>query len=206
MKKCRDLYSLPASSPEKVNFFHTDHISNVLGSAKRLLIETQDDLSSEGVKQNLPQYLKILEICHYSLYNRKKSIKREIPEILINIICKGRDLLEMRVKRSVYYLSQVCFSQLLEQENLVKKCVDIPKFAKWISTSLDSKPDNCIELLPTFKILQSAFQSVTVTEIILRHNYGIIKDLIKITKTSKMENDVLLMNVKVSFYSLYLGF
>lgn len=172
----------------------------MLDSVKRLLIETQDSLSAEGVKDQLPKYLQILGICNLSHYNKKESIKLEIPEILINIFCKGKDVVDLSTTKSPYYLSQTCFAQLLEVENLVTKSIDIPKFAKWISCSLDTKPSKSIELTPTFKILESAFQSITVTEIVLKHNYGLVKDLIKMTKVSKLDTDVLLLNIKVVFF------
>lgn len=127
----------------------------------------------------------------------------EIPDILINIFSKGKNVLDMATKKSPYYLSQICFGQLLEQQNLVKRSIDVPKFAKWLSCCLDTKPSKSIELEPTFVILEYAFQSITVTEIILKHNYSLVKELIRMTKVSKLDSDVLYANMRVNFFFLF---
>lgn len=202
VQTCHKIEKMQANSPQRINFYSTKHVSNVLDSVKRLLIETQDDLASDGVKQQLPRYLQILEICHFSTSTLRESIKIDIPEILINIISNGKSIMNQSSDSSPYQLSQRCFAQCLKQQNLVIRSIDIPKFAKWISTCLENKSTTAGELQPTFEILESAFQSVAVSEIILKHNYGLVKDLIKVTKISKFDLEVLLLNIKVSHGTL----
>lgn len=203
VESCKDIRSIKGPSTAKTSLYHSQNKSTVLLSLKRLIIETQDQNASSGVKRQLPHYLRLLNICFMNVYNCEKARNLSLDQLLINVLVnkteKGSNITE-----SSYNLAKECLSLLVVNNiNIMHKLISKEYFCRWLArTEENGIMHESSEMekthLPVYKILECAFKSSHVSEELLKENQSLVNELIKSSWKSYSSGDeeVLLQNLK----------
>lgn len=222
VKLCIQLKDDPNQTARQI-LYQSPHNSTVLISLRRLIIETQDANVSEGIRKQLPQYLRLLEICLFNDTNVKKAFEDSFDQLMLNIITEqsspipvGSNMTSLQSSmKSVGRLRKISISEM--SKNLAKSCLNLivqgnvtaintvaqrPYFIEWISRALDygAKLDvtNTTAWYSTFQIMRSCFKSTAISELCLKENGGMVVDLIKATRDTITDEAVLTANLEVS--------
>lgn len=214
IESCQSLLTYPGPSNAKTALFHSKNNSTALLSLKRLIVETQDQNASIGVKQQLPSYLRLLEICLMNMYNCEKARSLSIDQLLINVVVskssqqiKGKYMKPIKnsqVDEKSHNVAKVCLSLLVVNNiNIMHKLIEKEYFCTWLaSTDLNGIAKESNEMgkthLPVFKILEAVFKSTSVSEQLLKANPSLVNELIQMTWRSYScgEEAVLIQNLK----------
>jgi IS1 family transposase len=135
--------------------------------------------------------LQLLEIALMSPFNLKKAVDLELHHIIVNIILNTDSTEDSKLQ------AQICFSRMLTHKNLIGEMIEKPYFAHWMSTCIDNLPADVTLYTSAFKILQKAFESLAVTEVIFKNNHSLASNLIRITRKTKEFTKVLFENLQV---------
>lgn len=155
MKTCFEVYS--KNNPEKTSLFYSSHTSEVILTLRKLVLETQENSASSGVKSLLSKYLEVLEILLRSDFNKDKAINAGFHEILVNVVTQEE------IDDFSRSLTQNCLSLLLQKDYLINKCINRHQFSKWVAFCLDKLPKEVRFYTSLFEILQNCFKSTAVT-------------------------------------------
>lgn len=183
VKTCRDLYNMDNS--EKITYFFSGHISDVLLNMRRLIIESSNDTAKPALKRLLPSYLEALEIAFLNEFNQERSIEIGIHDVLIKIITQESK------EEKVSVLAEKCMAILMKKDDLIKKCAIKTEFIIWLSNTLNKRHKDIVSYISSFKLLSLTFKSIPVTEMVLKHNSNLPIDIIRFLRISKNSNLVM---------------
>lgn len=198
---CHEIHDAHVNAYSGNNFYNSSHKSSVLKSIRKLILETQIEDTSDGVKNQLTQYMQFLEITLMSENNLKKAVELNIPQIVLSILLNTDSSENSRLQ------AQICFGRMIaykEGGRLIPDLIDTPFFAHWISTCLENLPSDVSLYTSAFKILTKAFESISVTELIFKNSHNLANNLIRVMRKTKEFTNVLFLNLQVINFFLKL--
>ena len=140
--------------------------------------------------------LRLLQIVLRSPPSKKKAIKLKYPDILIKIFTTDATINNRFLKAaSLQALDGFCL--LLSEKNLMRKCLEKAEFGKWTAFCFEVTPVDVQEIKNKCLMLDYAFRSVQVAEVLVNSNSSLVNDLIKVTKYSKEDAEALKQNLSV---------
>lgn len=217
---CNELRSDPKNIDMKLKLLKGQHDSLVLKNLRRLIIETQDVNADEATNLQLPFYLRLLDIALFNDTCATQAQELSIDILMLNIITDSVGDNQSQSKNASLKSSAKSITQRPKidemSKNLAKSCLNsilevsvssLGKiaqsqfFIQWISHSLDDglklQSVNRDSWISTFNIIKHCFRSTEIAQNCLKQNGTFINDLIRVTRDSIIDEDVLELNLKV---------
>ena len=204
---CEDLYKTKGASQATTLLYHSDHSSTVIQTLRKLIIETQGQNTTEGMRRLLPIYLNLLKICLRNVFNTKKALVHSIDQLLLNILACNSVSTSSKIyhitKRSEN-LAKLGLALMVQKDStLISKLMEKPYFVSWLAKTdknglFEEGGDLKARSQPVFEMYEASFKSTGQTEALLAENPLLITDIIKLTRKSygSGENEVLISNLR----------
>ena len=168
----------------------------------------------------LPFYLRLLEIALYNDLCAAQAQELSIDTLMVNIITdqvsdgqsqsKNASLKSSaksiaqrpKIDEMSKNIAKSCLNSILEiSVSSLSKIAQSSFFIEWISHTLDDglklQSINRDAWLATFNIIKHCFRSTEITQNCLKQNGAFINELIRVTRDSIVDEDVLELNLKV---------